>query len=197
MKNRKTMMVRIDLLDLDRELRSRTPETAIKWLMQVVTDIISLNTHANARIARESIRAFLKVSRANTANALARHRRNPRAKGSTPGHEDPEVMTGNETYVTGSFKNVRLTAGDEIKLRKALGDGYGRAVEYLSCWKVNHARQARKIRSDYAAIVQWVAARISEERRKEPRKSFRRQDEEIREQRLREALPDVFAKYGL
>lgn len=65
--------------------------------------------------------------------------------------------------VFGELKNVTYTEDEEQKLRERLGIKFDRAVSILSNYK---ASSGKRYKSDYAATLNWVIARVEEEERK-------------------------------
>ena len=65
--------------------------------------------------------------------------------------------------VFGEMRNVHLTADEEDKLRQRVGTDFDLAISILSNYK---ASSGRSYKSDYAAILNWVLARIDEEKKK-------------------------------
>ena len=65
--------------------------------------------------------------------------------------------------VFGPMQNVLYSEDEERKLREKLGMNFERAVEILSNYK---ASSGKKYKSDYAATLNWVIARVEEDTRK-------------------------------
>lgn len=65
--------------------------------------------------------------------------------------------------VFGPMQNVLYSEDEERKLREKLGMKFDRAVEILSNYK---ASSGKKYKSDYAATLNWVIARVEEDTRK-------------------------------
>lgn len=77
--------------------------------------------------------------------------------------KEKQLLKHQVKKVFGEMHNVTYTEDEEMKLREKLGMKFDRAVSILSNYK---ASSGKRYKSDYAATLNWVIARMEEEDRK-------------------------------